>query len=125
MTVQGTPAAGPGIVRACRVAVVIADVVAKRAATIAAAFGPCEHAWAVGASSRWLAGRIAARRALDRLAGGAGDRLDAWVVVATPEGAPRVVAAPCGDPADWRVAISHDRTTAWALAAFQATEARP
>jgi hypothetical protein len=125
MTGQGTLAANPGVVRTCRVSVSIAEVAAGRAAAIAAAFGPGEHAWAAGASSRTLVGRIAAKRALDHLAGRAGDRLDAWVIVANPDGAPRVAAAPCGDPADWHVAISHDRTTAWALAAIQATEARP
>lgn len=125
MTGQEAPAAGAGVVRACRVSVSIAEVDAERAAAVAAAFGPGERGWALGASSRTLAGRIAAKRALDQLAGRAGDRLDAWVIVADPDGAPRVVAAPCGVPADWRVAISHDRTTAWALAAIQATEVRP
>ena len=111
--------------RVCRVGIPLADVEAGRADARDDAFLAAERVRRPGVPLRTLAGRVAARHALNELAGRADRGLDAWEIASEPDGAPRVVRAPDGRPEDWRVSISHSRTTAWALAARIEPEARP
>ncbi len=108
--------AEPTRLRICRVGIPLADVAADREGLIRAAFALAEIEWAEQVPARTLAGRLAAKRALNDLAGRGDHDLCAWGIAAEPDGAPRVVRVPQGCDGDWRVSISHSRTTAWGLA---------
>lgn len=103
-------------VRTCRVGIPIDEVLVDRDRVLAEAFSPDDRPWAAGAVLQTLAGRVAAKRALNGLAGLEDAGLAAWSIASDPDGAPRVVASPDGCPERWRLSISHSRTTAWALA---------
>jgi hypothetical protein len=117
MIERGDPSSRSCHVETCRVGIPIDEVHADRDRVLAEAFSPDERSWAAGAMLQTLAGRVAAKRALNGLAGLEDTGLAAWFIATDPDGAPRVVASPDGCPERWRLSISHSRTTAWALAA--------
>ncbi len=112
-------------VRVVRVGIPLDRLAANPRQCIDSAFAGGEQAWAVRAPVRSLAGRLAAKHALNTLVGRGADGLAAWEIGTDPDGAPRVVGAPFGCPGDWHLSISHTRTTAWAMAARVEPEAGP
>lgn len=104
-------------VRTFRVGIPLADLRQDRERMVAVAFAPDERDRAATATNRTLAGHVAAKRALNGLAGRGDAGLDAWAISTAPDGAPSLVRVPVGRPEEWRLSISHSRTTAWALAA--------